>query len=98
MSEEEKTALEKHGGLLGITGIAMLLSSKILKLTPPVSVYMTLAGLSVLVVGCVLLGIANIRKKEPKNKAFAALIFLIILYNLVFVYRAVFVTGRLAIF
>jgi len=97
MSEEERTALEKHVGLLGITGIALLLSTKILKLAPPVSVYLTLAGLTVLVAGCVLLAIANIRKKEPKNKIFAAVIFLIVLYNLVLVYRAVFVTGKLAI-
>jgi hypothetical protein len=98
MSEEEKTALEKHGGLLGLAGIALLLSSKILKLPPPISGIMTLAGLSVLVVGCVLLAIANIRKKEPRNKVFAAVIFLIVLYNLVLVYRAVFVTGKLSVF
>jgi len=98
VSDDSRTALERNGGLVGIVGICIFIASKALKLGNPGSAYMTLAGLSILVVGCLLLGVAYLRKKETKNKIIGAAIFLVIIYNLVVVYRAVFVMGTLDVF
>ena len=65
MSENGKTALEKHGGLLGLAGIGVFLVSKMLGPGHTASIYATLAGLAILVIGCFLLAVAHLMKKEP---------------------------------
>jgi len=93
MSEENRTGREKLGGLLGIVGILLLLTAKIAGKGS-----VLLLGIAVLVTGCSLIALALVQKKESKNRMLGGLIFLIIAYNLYFIARALFVTGKISLF
>lgn len=98
MSNNDKTALEKHGGLLGIIGICLFLLPKVLSAGSSTTLYLTLAGLSVLIIGCLLLAVAHLRREEPRNKVIGAAILVVILVNCVLVYRAFFASGLMTSF
>jgi hypothetical protein len=98
MSEGERTRLEKIGGFVGILGIFILISSRVLSLGAEAKAYVFLAGMALLMTACCLIGVEQLRKEAFKSKALGAVIFLVIIYNLVFIYRSLFVTRTLGIF
>lgn len=98
MSGAERTRQEKIGGFIGLLGIFILLFSRILSLGAEARGYAFLAGMAFLMTACCLIGVEQLRKEGFGSKALGGVIFLVIIYNLVFIYRSLFVTRTLGIF
>jgi hypothetical protein len=98
MSGTERTRLEKIGGFVGILGIFILLSSRLLSLGAEAKAYVFLAGMALLMTACCLIGVEQVRKEGFRSKALGGVIFLVIIYNLVSIYRSLFITRTLDIF